>query len=714
LIRAYFLLAAIIISFTSGTAISQEAPSSSIGDASVALEEEMKWLVAEMVVVTASKQVETVKESPVPVTVVTSEMIKNIGAQNLRDVLITYVPGMTSSQDQNEINVAQRGVYASSQQKILILLNGHRLNARAYSEANPDYSISLDKIKQIEVLRGPGSSLYGNVALTAVINIITKKGEDLNGTEVSLGKGNYGQTRLSFLTGKKFEDNNDLFIWGYYYYADGQNVDIPASEDYSTYPKNSTAIVGGVKDLPSYDMGLNYKFGDFTLLASMRYSKYIEPFSAGGSPTGQSYNYDDYAKLDGVGPGLGSKFSNLGITYDKEISDTVDLQVNAYYDTNEIQVALITNPSTKSQGYASWNERDSGAVIQLNKSYETEGSGAGNILFGAKVDTMSVYDSKFLLGSNGAWTGIGDSPEDKLLEIGRETFYSVFAQSKHRFSDKWILNVGLRYDLKDRLKGDSVEATTPRLAVIYIPNQEFDLKISYAQSFVDSPYWYRYNSLSSFRGGEFLKPEYLSSYQLTPSFNMAEGKLRSSFNFFYQELSDFIWRNNNAAPDEPIYQNAGFLKSWGIENETSIIENAYQIRANITYQAAIDAENYAVSGSNIHNVPTWAGNLIVDFSPLPKYEDLLMNVTLRYIGEQMSPINLTFGDVRSVYEPDKKVDSAFLVNTGFRINNVLVDDAFIDARVYNLFDEKYYQGGSVAHPYPQTGRWFMISVGKLL
>lgn len=705
---------AVIVSLTAGLASSQENPLSSMGDATIALEEEMKWLIAEMVVVTASKQVETIKEAPVPVTVITSQMIRNIGAKNLKDILVTYVPGMTSSEDQNEINIAQRGVYTSSQQKILVLLNGHRLNARAYSEANPDYSIGLEKIKQIEVLRGPGSSLYGNVALTAVINIITKKGEDINGTEVSVGMGNYGQTKLSFLSGRKFEDGNDLFIWGYYYRADGEEVDIPASEDYSTVPKDSTAIIDGVKDLPSYDLGLNYKFGDFTLLASMRYSKYIEPFSAGGSPTGQSYNYDDYATLDGVGPGLGSKFTNLGLTYNKDISDTVDLQLNVYHDTNEIQVALITNPSTTSQGYASWNERDSGAVVQLSKSYETDSSGASNILLGAKIDTMSVYDSKFVLGSDGAWTGIGDSPEDKLLEIGQETIYSVFAQSKHRFSDEWILNIGIRYDSKDRHKGSGVTATTPRLAVIYIPNQKFDLKVSYAESFVDSPYWYRYNSLASFRGGEFLKPEHLNAFQVTPSFNMAEGRLRSSFNFFYQELTDFIFRNNNAAPEEPIYQNAGFLKSWGIENETSFIEETYQIRANITYQAAVDAENYAVTGDDIHNVPTWTGNLIVDFNPFPKYDDLLMNVTLRYIGEQLSPVNLTFGDVRSVYEPDRKIESAFLVNTGFRVNNVLVNDSFIDARVYNLFDEKYYQGGSVEHPYPQPGRWFMISIGKLL
>src|SRR5262245_11259870 len=65
---------------------------------------------------------------PVPVTVITETMIDDIGARNLKDVLVTYVPGMTFSQDHNEVNVAMRGVYASSQQKFLVLIDGHELN----------------------------------------------------------------------------------------------------------------------------------------------------------------------------------------------------------------------------------------------------------------------------------------------------------------------------------------------------------------------------------------------------------------------------------------------------------------------------------------------------------------------------------------------------------------------------------------------------------
>lgn len=86
----------------------------------------------------ASKQLEPTAEAPVPVTVVTAEMIELSGARTLLEVLTRFVPGMVQVQDQNEYVVAMRGVYTSAQQKILVLLDGHRLNSRAYAMAAPD------------------------------------------------------------------------------------------------------------------------------------------------------------------------------------------------------------------------------------------------------------------------------------------------------------------------------------------------------------------------------------------------------------------------------------------------------------------------------------------------------------------------------------------------------------------------------------------------
>ncbi|MCP4697261.1 MAG: TonB-dependent receptor [Gammaproteobacteria bacterium] len=659
--------------------------------------DKLGWLVD----VEVAKQPEPLRETPVPVTVITSDMIESIGAKNLKQVLITYVPGMTSVEDHNEMNVAMRGVYASSQQKILILLNGHRLNSRSFSGANPDYSIGLDKIKRIEVLRGPGSSLYGNVALTSVINIITKKGKEVDGAEISAGAGNYGQRKLSLVLGSEHESGNDLLVWGTYYRSDGEKVDVPKAEDYSAEPKDSSAIVGGIDDPASYDIGINYEFGDFTLLASQRYSKYIEPFSSGGV-TGESYEYSDYGKLRGIGSGQGSKFSKVGIDYNKVLDNGLNLQLQGYYDENEVHANLVNNPSQKGHLFLAWYDRDAGLIAQASRPYSS-----GSWMIGAQADTMKVYDSELISGTGEQWGNSVYFGGQRVLALGAEKIYSGFVQVKHRFSDELIANFGGRYDLKKRHKGEDVKDFSPRLALVYIPNEKYDVKLSYSESLVDAPYWYRYNSLPTYRGAESLKPEYLKSFQLTPTVKLAQGKFRSSFTFFYNDLTDFIFRNKKAGEDEPIYQNAGTLKSWGIENETGYYQDKYNIAANFTFQAADDAEKYNVSGHRIHNVPDWTANLILNYS---LNKNVWFNFTARYIGKQLSPVDITIGDTPPFIEPDKEVDDVFLFNTGVRWSNI-GKGFFVDARVYNLLDEEYFQGGSVEHPYPQTGRWYMLNFG---
>jgi len=71
--------------------------------------------------------------------------------------------------------------------------------ARLAAAANPDFSIALDHVARIEVVRGPASSLYGNGGLTAVIHIFTRSGEEVGRTALSAGVGTFGQTKLSAL-----------------------------------------------------------------------------------------------------------------------------------------------------------------------------------------------------------------------------------------------------------------------------------------------------------------------------------------------------------------------------------------------------------------------------------------------------------------------------------------------------------------------------------
>ena len=101
--------------------------------------------------------------------------------KTLNQILTAYVPGMTEITAMKETkNLAMHGAYAQGQELILIMENRHRLNTRFNNHGSTDYAISTEKIDHIEVLRGPASSLYGNVAVSAVVNIITKNADDIN------------------------------------------------------------------------------------------------------------------------------------------------------------------------------------------------------------------------------------------------------------------------------------------------------------------------------------------------------------------------------------------------------------------------------------------------------------------------------------------------------------------------------------------------------
>jgi iron complex outermembrane receptor protein len=674
-------------------------------------DDELGWL---QEVEVASGQAEPLSEVPAPVTVINSNMIKNIGARTLKDVLITYVPGMTNVQSNHDMNVAQRGIYGVSQQKILILLNGHRLNSQASSIANPDFSISLDKLACIEVLRAPGSSLYGNVALTAVINLITKKGTDINGTEVSVGVGNYGQRKLSFLFGNEFDNGkSDLLLWGSFYTSEGEIANVPANEDYSREPKDSYAILDGVKDPGSYDIGLTYEFGDFTLLANQRRARYIGPFSSSSAlfpGGGESYNYSDYQQLYGVGPGEADTFSHLGIDYVKEFENNLKLQFQIYYDESENHRFLINEPAVKNVGFLSFYDRGYGLIAQLSKPYNF--FGAGRWMIGTQLNTMELYDSNTISFSE---NGKSSEFRNNVFDPGTEQINSLFTQIKHNITDTLLGNFGVRFDKKDRHKGESIDEMSPRLALIWKPYDKFNLKISYSKAFVDAPYVFQYNSDNKFA----LKPEYMESYQVTPTFKFAQGKITSGFNIFYNKFSNLIQRHNQESLGESAIHNHKLLNQWGIENETSYNQNAYNLAFNLTYQAATNsADNEGVSNEKIWNVPNFTANFILNVNPFELFnfnnetvsQDLWLNLTARYIGEQLSPINIEFPNGTNFYEPNNEVDDVVLFNTGFRWDK-LWKDFFLDARVYNLLDEDYYQGGSVTHPYPQAGRWFMLTVG---
>ncbi len=138
-------------------------------------------------VYTASKHLQSAREAPSSVTVITADEIQRYGYRTLADILQT-VRGFFVTYDREYSSLGVRGFARPGDynNRVLLLVDGHRLNDNIYDEAmlGTEFPVDLDLIQRIEIIRGPTSSLYGSNAVFAVVNVITKKGGDVKGLEL--------------------------------------------------------------------------------------------------------------------------------------------------------------------------------------------------------------------------------------------------------------------------------------------------------------------------------------------------------------------------------------------------------------------------------------------------------------------------------------------------------------------------------------------------
>jgi outer membrane receptor for ferrienterochelin and colicin len=121
-------------------------------------------------------------QSAAVTTVITAEQIKSMGATELHQVLET-VPGVHASLQENnyDYNYSIRGIRSGANSQVLMLLNGTRITTPFQGTINTGTELPLEAIARVEVIRGPGSALYGADAFAGVINIITKNAKEING-----------------------------------------------------------------------------------------------------------------------------------------------------------------------------------------------------------------------------------------------------------------------------------------------------------------------------------------------------------------------------------------------------------------------------------------------------------------------------------------------------------------------------------------------------
>ncbi len=140
----------------------------------------------------ASERIQPVTEAPASVSFITAEEIARYGYRTLADIL-RGVRGLYVTNDRNFSLLGARGFGKPGDynSRILLLVNGHRVNDNVFGQAEIGAEFGLDPamFERVEIIRGPASSLYGDSAFFAVVNVITKSGASLDGGSLALEAG---------------------------------------------------------------------------------------------------------------------------------------------------------------------------------------------------------------------------------------------------------------------------------------------------------------------------------------------------------------------------------------------------------------------------------------------------------------------------------------------------------------------------------------------
>lgn len=166
-------------------------------------------------VTTVSKQPEAVWRSAAAVVVLTQEDIRRSGATSLPD-LLRLIPGVQVSQlDSDHWAVGVRGLASAFSKSLLVLIDGRSVYTPLFGGVFWQVQDTMiQDIERIEVIRGPGGTIWGANAVNGVINVVTRSSKDTTGALVSIGGGNVDQGEVSFRFGGTHGDSLSYRIYG--------------------------------------------------------------------------------------------------------------------------------------------------------------------------------------------------------------------------------------------------------------------------------------------------------------------------------------------------------------------------------------------------------------------------------------------------------------------------------------------------------------------
>jgi len=672
-------------------------------DQTESLEEEMAWLRAETFVITASRVLESIKKSAASITVITEQDIEVMGARYLVDVF-KNVPGMSSwYYIDGTYKIDSRGFVKSTGQHILFMVNSHPLNESFIGGFGTFLTMTVENVKQIEIIRGPGSALYGANAFAGVINVITKSAQDIDGFEVIARAGSYQTQHYNALYGKRFNEMG-LTLNVNYYQTDGYEAQIERDRQTlidQLLPFNASLAPGNTENFEEkFDISAQLEYKGFMLEGRYIDGDKARPISLANNLTeGNREPWMDYY---------------INLSYEYEVSEQWNLSGKVYRNHNSFEnkvqayppgAALPTAPLGLPEVFpdgviAELSHDNDRTGIELQTQYKL--AEANTVVAGVTYEKMDLSNIKQT--ANFQYTPIQnvlvrlpamwDFPEEESYNKSvSRTFTAGFVEDLWDLTEDFRLTLGARYDHYSDFGG----SFNPRAGAVWQFAEGYDLKVLYGRAFRAPSFYELYSRNNpSFVGNPDLEPEIVNTYELSVGADITDS-LSTRLTGFRNDFKDSVEIVNtidSSGFSQRIFENKSELRTQGVEVElTYDFGKGSYMGINYTFQ---DGKNLDTDEGFWYN-PEHKGNVLANIR-LTKYFNLLTNLYFEGARKRAE------GDPRE--EPE-----AFTVLDVTLIARKFIESLELRASVYNVLDEEYAiatQEDSLPVDFPMPGRSFLF------
>lgn len=658
----------------------------------------------------ATGETQDMSRAPSVTTVITAQDIEAMGARDL-DEILESVPGLHVGRSDIRYDPIYtiRGISSTNNPEVLLLINGISTNTLATGSSRIAWGgMPVNAIQRIEIIRGPGSAVYGADAFSGVINIVTKAMDDINGIETGLRLGSFNTKDVWVLVGKNVS-GIDVAATLQYQKTDGQREIIESDaqaeldEVFGGMGASPVSLAPGSVNTQAANLDARLDLSKDKWRLRAGYQRRRDMGSGAGlgqslDPTGRwqvdrlnmdvTYHNPVFTRFWD----LTAQLSHYRVDWKPE-SDQHIYPAGAFLGS--FPEGMIGNPgaaenNTRADLFGFYSGFKNHLVrtgigyhyADLHKVYETKNFGAPDPRTGAPTYLGGLINT-------------GNTPQGWLKSVDRTAWY-MSLQDTWSIAANWELTAGIRYDDYS----DFGSTVNPRGALVWQATPDFTAKLMYGRAFRAPNVVDQHGASNPVQlGSPEVKPEVIDTWEIAFDY-FAMDNLHLATNVFHYKMTDKI--NFLVDPNTGIgtAANIATQKSSGFEFEARWKPTIRtSLLFNYAYQSSKDGED-----NDVPNVPGQKAYVRGDWLMVPNW---FLDARINWVADRKRP----FSDTRPPLDDYVTVDLTVRFkdvksdwNMAMGVRNVFDEDA----REPAIFMNSTGTSASIANDLPQAGRNYFV------